>query len=64
MSHHLQDMQLAGDTLDICHVLDLILLQDFNCHGLACELVSPFLDFPEGALADCLPSSGDHYSTR
>ena len=52
MSHYLQYVDLSGDSLDIRIVLDFILLEDFDCHQLVCELMSAQPHFAESALTE------------
>ncbi len=52
MMQHLEDADLAGDSLDICLVRDLLFLQCLDCYFLVGGPMNPQFDFAEGALAD------------
>lgn len=65
MPHDLEDVNLAGHSLNVSDVADLALLKDFNCYLLLGEGVRAQLHLTESALAyglaqdvvpDCLVS--------
>jgi hypothetical protein len=51
MSDLLQDVDLPSDSLNICLVLNLILLKDFYRHQLVCDGMSANPHFSKRALA-------------
>lgn len=56
MAHQFQNVDLAGDALDVGSVDYARLVEDFNGYGFVCRDVNSCLHFAEGALAQRLPA--------
>ena len=54
MADELEDVDLSGNPLYIAHILDFLLLKNFNSNFLAREVVASELHFAESALANGL----------
>ena len=61
---HLEDVQLAGDSLNIGDILYFILLKDLDGDGLLSGEMGGFFDFSEGALPNGQPGLPQTYSMR
>ena len=59
-----EDVQLSRDALNIGYILDFVLLQDLDGHGLAGVPVDGLFDLAKSALADGLPAYPHAYSIK
>ena len=54
VADQLQDVYLSSDSLDVTHILNLLLLEDLHSNLLTGKVVISELDFAESALPDGL----------
>ena len=52
MSDQLENVDLSGHSLNVCHIDDAVLLQNLDGYLLACEVLLGQLDLPEGSLTE------------
>lgn len=53
MADQFEDVDLSGNSLDICHIDDSILFKNFYCNFLSSWDVCGKLHFSEGTLSKC-----------
>ena len=61
VAYKFEDVEFAGDSLDIGDVFDFIFLEDFDCDRLLGGDMGGFFDFAEGAFADGRAAWGRGY---
>lgn len=61
VAYEFEDVELAGDSLDVGDVFDFIFLEDFDGDGLLGGDVGGFFDLAEGAFADGRAAWGRGY---
>ena len=53
MSDHFQDVNLTSNSLNVMHILYLILFKNFYCNFFSGQIMNPKFDFSKSALSDC-----------